>query len=455
VTKPTKKIVLIGAGSAMFTKGLVADLILSPDMWPVELGLIDIDPAALETAEGLSQRMIAARGGDITLRASAQRRDLLPNAEVVISVVGVGGRRAWEVDAYLPRQYGIYQPVGDSVMPGGISRAMRMIPALVAIAEDVKKLCPNAWFFNFANPLTANCWAIRRATGVPVVGLCHGVFDVERQLAEFIGVPPEEISSLAVGLNHLTFFFDLRWNGQDAWPLVRQKLAEERRHPPDRSGLGQTFAEPFRAAHNPFSWSLFDTYGGYPSANDRHVTEFFPERFPNGRYYGLTLGLDAFSVEHIIRVGDDIYADMRAQATGEKPLDESIFNRTVGEHEQLITLLRSLERDERKVFSVNLPNHGAAPNLPPDAILELPAAATAGGLRPLFIPDFPTPLAALLTRKIASIRLTVEAALAGDRKLFYEALLADGAVTDPELARKLGDDLLDAQRAYLPNFFPA
>jgi alpha-galactosidase len=283
--------------------------------------------------------------------------------------------------------------------------------------------------------------------------LCHGVFHVERQLAELIGALGGEITSLAAGLNHLTFFFDLRWNGRDAWPLVREKLAEARRHPEDRAGLGDTFAKPFRVANNPFSWSLFEAYGGYPSANDRHVTEFFPERFPHGQYYGLTLGVDAFSVEHIIAWGDEIYADMRAQAIGEKPLDESIFNRTVGEHEQLLAILRSIECDERHVYSMNVPNAGAIPSLPADAILELPVAATASGLRPLALPDFPELLAAIIARKLTAIRLTVEAALSGSRTLFYEALLADGAVTDPAVARSLGDELLAAQRAYLPNFF--
>jgi alpha-galactosidase len=337
-------------------------------------------------------------------------------------------------------------------MPGGISRAMRVIPVLVELARDVEALCPEAWFFNYANPMTANCWAIREATGVPVVGLCHGLFHVERQLAEFIGAPPEEVTSLFAGLNHLTFIFDLRWQGRDAWPIVREKLAAERSRPPDERFLGQTFAEGFKAADNPFSWSLFDAYGAYPAVNDRHVVEFFPERFPEGRYHGKTLGVDAFSVEEIIAWGDERYAAMRRQALGEDPLDERVFERTAGEHEQLLYILRSINRDERRVFSVNLPNHGAVPNLPPDAVLELPAAATATGLRPLQIPDFPDPLAAILTRKLAATRLTVEAALTGDRNLFVEALLTDGAVTDREVARKLGDELLAAQQRYLPQF---
>ena len=452
----TKKIVLIGAGSAMFTQGLVADLILSADLrfrsgdlGPWELGLVDIDPQALETAEGLCLSMVEAKGAQITISASTDRRDVLPGADVVVSTVGVGGRRGWEADVFIPRKYGIYQPVGDSVMPGGISRAMRMIPALVDIARDVQALCPQARFFNYANPMTANCWAIRKATGVPVVGLCHGTFHVERELAAFLGAPPEEVTSLFVGLNHLTFIFDLRWKGRDAWPLVRARLDPANRKSQIANRNLQSEIE------NPFSWSLFETYGAYPAVNDRHVTEFFPERFPGGRYYGKTLGVDAFSFEDTIAWGDQIYGDMRVQALGREPLDERVFERAPGEHEQLLNILRSIEYDERRIFAANLPNGGAVPNLPADAILELPAAATATGLRPLQIPDFPEPLAAIITRKLAAARLTVEAALTGDRRLFVEALLADGAVTDPGVARKMGDELLEAHRQYLPNFYQA
>ena len=456
-----KKLVLVGAGSAMFTRGLVADLIQSPDAGQWDLGLVDIDPEALETAEQLSRRMVASKGMDIPIQASTDRRDVFPGADVVVTTIGVGGRRAWETDVFIPRKYGIYQPVGDSVMPGGISRAMRMIPALVDIARDVGSLCPEALFFNYSNPMTANCWAIRQATGIPVVGLCHGTFGVQRQLAAFIGAPPQEVTSLFAGLNHLTFIHDLRWQGRDAWPLARARLAQERGEPVDLNALGAQFPEmgvppddAFRAADNPFSWSLFETYGAYPSANDRHVTEFFPERFPGGAYYGKTLGGDAFSFEGTIAHGDRVYARMRAQALGEEPLDEQISERREGEHEQLLEILRCMWADERRVFSVNMPNRGAVPGLPDDAILELPAVSTATGLRPLQLGDFPAPLSAILARKLAATQLTVEAALTGDRALLVEAMLADGAVADPRVASELVEELLQAQRAYLPNFYP-
>src|SRR5450756_406776 len=147
-----QKIVLIGAGSAMFTQGLVADLILSGQPW--QLGLVDIDPEALEVATGLSQRMIQYKDAPITLQSSLERRDVLPGADVVVTTIGVGGRKAWLADVQIPRRYNVYQPVGDTIMAGGISRAMRMIPALVEIARDIKRLCPQALYVNYANPVS-------------------------------------------------------------------------------------------------------------------------------------------------------------------------------------------------------------------------------------------------------------------------------------------------------------
>ena len=135
----------------------------------------------------------------------------------------------------------------------------------------------------------------------------------------------------------------------------------------------------------------------------------------------------------------------------EKRLDEAIFRRGAGEHEQLLDILRSIWEDRRQVFAANLPNLGAVPNLPAEAVLEMPAVAAATGLRPIQIRDFPTSLAAILARKLAATALTVEAALSGDRGLFVEALLADGAVVDRAVAQTMGDELLAAQRAYLRN----
>lgn len=426
-----RKVVLIGAGSVKFTQGLLADLIQSSIPW--ELGLIDIDPQALETAEGLARRMVQAKQADISIEASTDRCELLPGSDVVVTTIGVGGRRAWEADVFIPRKYDIWQPVGDSVMAGGVSRAMRMVPAMVDIARDVLKLCPEALFFNYANPMTVNCWAVRKATRANIVGLCIGVHEIVNSLARILGVPSDEVTALAAGLNHFTWIYDLRWNGQDAWPMLRSKIEEN-------PGIGGHLCE----------W-LFESYGAFPAVHDGHVMEFFPERFPDGNCFSQPLGREGH-FESIIEEDDATYANMQAQARGEIPLDESIFQRASGEHTKLLAILQSIFEDRGDTYFANLPNLGAAPNLPDDAILELTAVATGRGLKALQIPEFPDILAAPLLRKIAAASLTVDAALTGSRKLFVEALLTDGSVADIQKAEKLADELLMAHKQYLPQF---
>ncbi|MHB1930676.1 MAG: family 4 glycosyl hydrolase [Acidimicrobiales bacterium] len=448
-----KKLVLIGAGSAVFTRGLLADLISATDLGGWDISLVDVDPEALSVAARLAQLMVDARGaGDtIGVAASTERRDVLPGADFVVTCVGVGGRPGWQADHDICQRHGIFQPVGDSIMPGGISRLLRTTPVMVDIARDVVGLAPQAMFFNYSNPMTANVMAMSSA-GAEVVGLCHGMMHIQRELAALIGKPFEETSTLYAGINHLTFIYDLRWRGRDAWPLAKEVVDAELAQAPDPSEIGNIFNTEVRAWHNPFSWEVWRRYGAFPAAGDRHVTEFFPERFPGGAYYGKTLGVDAFSVPEILEWGEARYQAMRAQAAGEVPLDESIFDRSTGEQEQLIAILRSVLDDARGMFSVNVLNRGLVPGLPGDAAVEIPGVATARGLRPVLVPDLSAPLTAVLARRLSSVYLSIEAAMTGDRDLVVEAMLADGAVSDPDEAAKLTDELIEAQRRYLPRF---
>lgn len=451
------KLVLIGAGSTVFTQRLVSDLILSDDPARWELALVDIDAEVLELVHRLVEKMLSASGANISVSATTDRREALPGADTVVTTIAVGGRRGWEQDVRVPRQFGIYQPVGDTVMPGGISRAMRMIPQMTAIAEDVARLCPDADFFNYSNPMTAICQAVRKATGVPLVGLCHGVHHVEGQLARFLEVEPGSLSSFGVGINHLTFLLNLYHRGEDAWPAVRAKLAEQRQSLWSEIEQKTEFPNivldrPPRFSDDPFSWTFFERYGAFPAVMDRHVSEFFPERFPGGKYYGKTLGVDAFPIDLRIAQGDDIFAEMKRLALSKDPLPDDFFERVPGEHEQLLEIIDSRERDLRSVYSINVPNGGSVPNLPADAVLELPVSATARGFSALSAGPLPAPLAGILLRRLTAIEITVEAALQGSRELFVEALLADGAVEDLTTAAKLADGLIDAHREHLPQF---
>ena len=454
MTDDRKKLVLIGAGSAVFTRGLLADLISATDLGSWDIALVDVDPLALDAASRLANRMVDARSAaeTIFITATTQRRDVLPGADFVITCVGVGGRTAWEADHLVCQRHGIFQPVGDSVMPGGISRLLRTLPVMVDIARDVAELAPMSMFFNYSNPMTANVMAMSRFGGVNVVGLCHGMMHVQRELAGLIGKNFEETSTLYAGINHLTFIYDFRWRGRDAWPLVADIVDAQLAGSPQPGDLGDIFSSGASAWNNPFSWEIWRRYGAFPAAADRHVTEFFPERFPGGAYYGKTLGVDAFSVPEILQWGEDRYQTMRAQAAGEVPLDVTIFERSSGEQEQLIAILRSVLSDSREMFSVNMLNHGLVPGLPSDAALEIPGVATARGLRPLSVPDLSPSLTAILARRLTSVYLSIEAAMSGSRDLVIEAMLADGAVRDPDAAARLTDELLETQRPYLRRF---
>ena len=437
-----EKYVLIGAGSAMFTRGLMADMIRQGE--PCELALVDIDAAALRVAERLAHKMVALSGAPIKLSADTDRRQVLSGATVVICTIGVGGRRAWEQDVLVPRRWGIYQPVGDSVMPGGTSRALRMIPAMVDIARDVVDLAPDALFFNYGNPMAPVCRAVRKATGANIVGLCHGVFCVARYLADALGVGVSALRYSAVGMNHLTWFVDVRANGQDAMPRLRQIAAERKSAREDEISSFAEFA--------PFSWHLLELFGGFPAAMDRHVTEFFPQFFADGQYYGHRLGVDAFSFEGTIASGDRIFEEMRSLALSDAPLSEDYFQSIGGEHEQVIEIVQSIRQDVGRVYSANLPNQGQVPNLAQGAIVESPAVADGAGLRPITQPALPAGIVGTLATRLAWVDTVVEAALEGSTTKFVEALILDGACRSIEVAEQLAHELLRVQAAHLPQF---
>lgn len=443
-----ERIVLIGAGSAVFTEGLIADLIRLH--WTADVTLVDVDSTALDVAYRLAGKMVAATHAPITLRATTDRREALPGATVVICTVGVGGRRAWEQDVFVPRKHGIYAPVGDTVGPGGSSRALRMIPVMVDIARDVLDLAPDALFFNYGNPMAPICRAIRKATGAPVTGLCHGVVHVARYLAHKLGVPVQQLQYTAVGINHLTWFTSVRSDGQDAMPHLRAiaaaKAADPLRHATPNDN-------PFDSLDDdPFSWQLMHLFGAFPAVLDRHVTEFFPQFFRDGSYWGCRLGVDTFHFEGTIAEGDETFALMRSIAHDPTPLDPASIERGEGEHEQVMDIIASIRRDRRLVFSANLPNTGQVSNLPQQAIVESPCVADAEGLRPITVGSLPSGIVGTLATRYQWVETIVEAALERSRDKFIQALILDGAVSSVDQAVALADDLLAAQGDYLPGW---
>ncbi|MBW2049355.1 MAG: hypothetical protein JRJ09_12635 [Deltaproteobacteria bacterium] len=453
-----ERIVLVGAGSAMFTRGLMRDLI--EHKCRAALSLVDVSEEALKLAEGLCKKMIEASGAPIQLTATVDRRAALKGASVVICTIGVGGRRAWEQDVFIPRKYGIYQPVGDSVMPGGTARSLRMIPAMVDIATDVLDLAPDAVFFNYGNPMGPVCRAVRKATGAEMVGLCHGVNQVGVYLAGMLGVDVGSLNYTATGMNHLTWFTRVSVNGKDAMPELRAIAKRQLERLDESEYIGVLFKEDGSVADDetlqkevyPFAWQLFQLFGAFPAAMDRHVCEFFPQLFASGEYYGKKLGVDAYSFENCIACGDKIYREMEELALSSVPLPEDFFESIVGEHEQVVEMIASIRNDTGQVYSANLRNTGQVPNLPCDAIIESPAVADSRGFTAIRQEPLSSGIAGTLATRMQWVETVVEAALEGSREKFIQALIIDGAVDSIDTATRLADELLQAQAEYLPQF---
>jgi alpha-galactosidase len=453
-----QKMVLIGAGSAMFTQGLIIDWLRRRYRGEWEIALVDINPVILEATDKMVRRYMLSAENPARIAATVDRREVLPGATLVVSTIGVGSRRAWEQDVFIPRKYGIFQPVGDSVMAGGVARSMRMIPPMLDISRDVHRMCPQAHFINYSNPMTSIVRAIRRETQAKVDGLCIGLQQTLAYLARLADVPMTGVSARWCGVNHLTWITDFRFDGKDMWPKLRDKVAVLRKKGVAVGKLAKGFVEaggrpprPDEAMTTPFSWDLFDEFGAFPAVLDRHTIEFFPERFPRGQFYGATLGVDVYSVEATIANGDKIYEQTISLAKGEGPVEDKRLKSTSGEHSQLMDILDSWMHDGRRWYSVNTPNEGAVSNLPAQAVLEMPGVAAWEGMVVPPVGEVSPRIAAVLLRRAAVTEATVEAAVTGDRKMFTEALVMDG-VPDYPTAQKLTEEFLKAQKEHLPQF---
>ena len=434
-----KTIVILGVGSTYFTRGIVESLITKGGEWDVRL--VDIDPECLEIATLLSNRLVEAYDAPVKISGSLDRKDVLPGADAVVSTIGVGGRRAWEKDVAIFRQFNIYQSTGDTYGAGGVSRALRTIPPLVEIAQDIEKYCPKALFINFTNPMTVNVWAVSKMVpSVNVAGLCYGVTFFQHYLADLIGKDWDELTCRAIGVNHFTWITELSYKGESVWPQVRKVMEEK------GAELG-----------NPYTWELFRMFDAFPCVGDGHICEFVPGWQGEGAYYGKTFGMDFHNFEEYAAGYDKVFADMADQAYGRAPTVKSSPNQSgkpeFKDEDLFIDVLSAARGDDQILRTVNLPNTGQATNLPKGAVLEATTLINGDGFQPLAFGDLPLGITAIINRILGAQELTVEAALRADRKLAIQALVAGETVRTEAAAEKMMDVILDTHRDYLPQFF--
>jgi alpha-galactosidase len=428
---------LVGAGSTVFTPGLLRDLAHSALSDGFDVRLVDLDAEAVDTMAALGSRIVAEAGSRMTVSAHTDRRAALTGARFVVTTIAVGSAAGWRADLEVPARHDVRQTVGDSVGPGGVLRALRHVPELVAIARDVAELAPAAWLANYSNPLTANVRAITRTTDVRAFGLCHGTMHTRAALAADLGVPDEQLHTVFAGLNHLCWLLDVRHGGEDLYPRLR-RLVEE------RAGSADAASDPREGVHQPVSADLLATFGRYPAPGDRHVCEFFPgylrERHNGQLAWGLQGGHD-MTLRYIDGKGD-LWQRLRAQADGEQPLD-------IGgnqEAERLVAIAEALLTGNDHVeLAVNVPNRGVLLDLPAEAVVEVPALVGPAGLTPLAVGALPAGIGAVLNARAHQQEITVEAALTGDRDLAVEALVLDPLMPDTATARAILRDAALAQ----------
>jgi alpha-galactosidase len=438
-------IVLVGAGSTVFTPGLMQDLAGAPAFAGWTVHLVDLDADAANTMARLGRRIAREAGAELTFVPHTDRREALPGARFVTTTIAMGGADGWRHDLEVPARHGIAQTVGDSVGPGGVLRALRHVPEVVGIAHDVADLAPEALLVNYSNPLTANVRGVAMSTDVDVIGLCHGAMHTLSALVADLGLPSDEVTAVFAGVNHLSWLLELRHGSADAYPRLRQLVLEPSagHDAPSSGGYGTAL---------PVSADLLRTFGRYPAPGDRHVAEFFPWYLGDARPdeplpWGLQGGLD--DTRRYVAEKADLWERLHAQAEGIAPLSRTDNQ----EAERLVAICAAVVTGEPHAeLAVNLPNHGLVANLPPDAVVEVPARVGADGVTGVPVGPLPEAIAAVLTARALQQELTVRAALEGSRDLALQALVLDPLVPGPAVASAVLDDAVKAHGALLERF---
>lgn len=395
------KISFIGAGSVVFTKNLLGDILSFPELQDCSISLYDIDATRLETAAHMARWTAQTLGAQAQIEATLDRRAALDGASYVVNMIQVGGHAATLLDFDIPRKYGLKQTIADSHSIGGIFRALRTIPVMQAIARDMEQVCPNALMLNYTNPMSMLCWAWFDSTSVPIVGLCHSVQNTTEQIAGYAGLPYEEVSYLGGGINHVAWILRFEHNGRDAYPLLRHAL-EQGRIPAD---------DLVRA-------ELFRRLGYYVTESSEHNAEYSAHFIPQpGQIERFNVPID----EYIRRSEENLqeFDTIRAQLQRGEPFE---IERSA-EYASLI--IHAMETGKPQVIYGNLRNDSLISNLPQGCCVEVPCLVDHNGIQPTHIGALPPQLAGMSRLHVAVQELVVRAALEGKREHIYHAAMLD------------------------------
>lgn len=439
------KITFIGAGSVGFTRKLVADLLTVAEFHDVEFAFTDINKRSLDMVTALVRRDIRSNGLKTRIRATTNRRAALKDANYVFCVVRVGGLDAFRTDIEIPLQYGIDQCVGDTLCAGGLMYAQRGIAAMLDFCRDIREVAaPDCLLMNYANPMAMMTWAANAFGGVRCVGLCHGVQHGHWQIAEVLGAKQAEVDIVCAGINHQTWYIDVRLRGEKV--AQADLLAAFERHP--------KFSKTEKVRID-----MFHRFGYFSTESNGHLSEYVP--WYRKRPKEIRRWIDMSEWIHgetggYLRVcteGRDWFEREFGKGVESIPAVEFTARNRTQEHGSYIIEALETGRPYRGHF--NLPNEATITNLPPDAIVEAPGYVDRHGFNRPQLGELPPACAAVCTNSIGVQHLGVLAAVKGDDALLRLAFLLDplvGAVCNPPEVWQLVDDMLIAGESWLPQY---
>ena len=433
----SKKIAMIGAGSIVFTKTLLSDMMATPALAGCEWALMDCAEPKLRRMEAFAKRMLKENKVPGKVWATLDRREAIKDADFVVITIQVGGFDAYAVDYEVPLKYGVDQCIGDSLGPGGVFRGLRTVPVLVDIARDMEKLArPGAIMLQYANPMAGNCLALGKATQVPFVGLCHGVQTTLDLIAGYCGVPKEEITFTCGGINHMDWFLTLEHKGKDLYPILRK-----------------VFEKPEYYKNEKVRGEVFRQFGYFMTESTGHLSEYLPWFRKNRKALDLYCDEPSFGGE-----SGAYYKYSKALAAKyakHDPLEfetARIESRSV---EYCSYILEAVVAGKPFRLMGNVPNRGYITNLPDGCCVEVPTYADDTGLHPTRLGALPPQLAACCMTNVNVQILSAEAGLSGDTEHVVHAIALDpltSAVLTLKEVREMCSEMLERERPWLPQF---
>ncbi|NMB24893.1 MAG: alpha-galactosidase [Firmicutes bacterium] len=424
------KIAIIGAGSVIFAKQLISDILSQPALTRCTLSLMDIDPNKLALTGAVARRLIKDNGLGAKVEETTDRRAALNGADYVLCLVQIGGIDIVEKDITIPSKYGINQAVGDTLGPAGIVRAQRSIPVILDIARDMEELCPDAWLLNYTNPMVMITKALYMETKIKALGLCHAVQGTVERLAALLEMPIEELTHWVAGINHMAWVLRLEDPaGNDLYPRLFAALEDPTLYGQDKIGFEML------------------KYFGYFVTESSHVSEYVPylrQRPELVEYFGVPEGRVLINTRKRMAKEPAKIKDM-LESPGKLSLDLS------GEYASRI--MNSLETGEMLRINANVQNTNLITNLPQGSCVEVPCLVDKAGVHPCHVGALPSQLAALCNSNVSVQDLAVEAILEENLEKLIQAIALDpltaATCTLPEIW-EMSIELLQSQREMLP-----